>query len=164
MCGHAVISLGRYALDYGIVAPVAPETKVNIQCPCGTVSVVVEYSNGRSGRARFQSVPAFIFAQDLQVELTGYGVIRYDIAYGGAFYAIATGNQFGLDLKTASFESLRSAGAACSEAVKKQVVLEHPVSEDLAFLYGTVLIDDNNSSPEGESSNFCVFADAQVSA
>ena len=132
MCGHAVISLGRYALDYGIVAPVAPETKVNIQCPCGTVSVVWRYT------------------------------LRHSIR--GAFYAIATAKQFGLDLKTASFESLRSAGAACSEAVKKQIVLEHPVSEDLAFLYGTVIFDDNDSCPEGESSNFCVFADAQVSA
>ena len=164
MCGHAVISLGRYALDYGIVPPVAPETKVNIQCPCGTVSVLVQFSNGRAGAARFQSVPAFIFAQDLQVELPGYGVIRYDIAYGGAFYAFAAAKQFCLDLKTASFESLRSAGACCSEAVKKQIVLEHPESEELAFLYGTVLIDDNDNSPLAESASFCVFADAQVSA
>ena len=64
MCGHAVIALGRYAIDYGIVAGVAPETGVNIQCPCGLVSVFVEYSNGKSGRTRFLSVPAYVFSQD----------------------------------------------------------------------------------------------------
>ena len=164
MCGHAILSLGRYALDYGIVLPVAPETRVNIQCPCGIVSVFVQYSNGKSGRARFQSVPAFVFAKDLKIELPVYGFIRYDIAYGGAFYAFATAKQFGLDLKTAPFESLRSAGACCSKAVRKQIALEHPESEDLAFLYGTILIDENDTSTGEVCAGFCVFADVQVSS
>ena len=38
MCGHAVIALGRYAVDQGIVKLGKPETKVSIQCPCGAVS------------------------------------------------------------------------------------------------------------------------------
>ena len=162
MCGHAVISLGRYALDYGIVPPIAPETRVNIQCPCGLVTVFVQYSNGISGAARFESVPAFLFAQDLQVELPVYGTIRYDVAYGGAFYAFASAKQFGLDLQSSPFESLRSAGTCCSEAVRKQIVLEHPESAELAFLYGTILIDDKDTFAEAESAGFCVFADSQV--
>ena len=35
MCGHAVIALGRYAVDRGLVPKVAPETRMVIQCPCG---------------------------------------------------------------------------------------------------------------------------------
>src|SRR5262245_9716273 len=34
MCGHAVIALGRWAVDTGCVKLTAPETIVNIQCPC----------------------------------------------------------------------------------------------------------------------------------
>ena len=151
MCGHAVIALGRYAIDYGIVAP---ETRVNIQCPCGLVSVFVEYSNGKSGRARFLFVPAFVFSQDSTTQLPGYGVIQYDVAYGGAFYAFANVKQFGLDLKTSSFEALRSAGACLTELLRKSIKLTHTES-DLAFLYSTILTDDIYS-------NFCVFADAQV--
>src|SRR5262245_66311149 len=37
MCGHAVIALGRWAVDTGRVAKRAPETQANIQCPCGLV-------------------------------------------------------------------------------------------------------------------------------
>ena len=158
MCGHAVIALGRYGIDYGIVAP---ETRVNIQCPCGLVSVFVEYSNGKSGRARFLSVPAFVFSQDSTTQLPGYGVIQYDVAYGGAFYAFANVKQFGLDLKTSSFEALRSAGACLTELLRKSIKLTHTESEDLAFLYGTILTDDNDSKDDIYS-NFCVFADAQV--
>ena len=63
MCGHAVIALGRYAIDHGIVKnPVSPETKVVFQCPCGPVEAFVEYTNGKTGNVRFLSVPAFVFA------------------------------------------------------------------------------------------------------
>ena len=163
MCGHAIISLGRYALDYKIVPPVAPETKVNIQCPCGLVTVFVEYSNGRSGRVRFLSVPCFVYAQDLSIDLKEYGRIHYDIAYGGAYYAFARVEQFGLDLKSSPVESLRSAAACLSEAVKKSVAIDHPESPDLGFLYGSILIDNNDQEINEACSSICIFADAQVS-
>ena len=161
MCGHAVIALGRYAIDYGIVAGVAPETGVNIQCPCGLVSVFVEYSNGKSGRTRFLSVPAYVFSQDSTLQLPGYGEIQYDIAYGGAFYAFANVKQFGLDLNISGFEALRSAGACLTELLRKSIKLSHIDSEDLAFLYGTILTDDNDSKDD-ICNSFVVFADAQV--
>ena len=63
MCGHAIIALGRYAIDHGIVkTPVSPETEVVFQCPCGRVEAFVEYNNGKTGNVRFHSVPAFVFA------------------------------------------------------------------------------------------------------
>lgn len=63
MCGHAVVALGRLAIDYGLVKePRSPETQVNIHCPCGLVKAFVEYSAGKTGGVRFHSVPAFVFA------------------------------------------------------------------------------------------------------
>ena len=46
MCGHATISLGRYAVDYKVVTPVSPVTHLTLQCPCGPVKVKVQYENG----------------------------------------------------------------------------------------------------------------------
>ena len=66
MCGHAVLALGRFALDFGLVpAPPAGarEVLVNIHCPCGLVAAFVECEGGRSGGpVRFHSVPAFALA------------------------------------------------------------------------------------------------------
>lgn len=71
MCGHAVIALGRFAVDYGLIKePTSPETQINIHCPCGLVKAFTEYSNGKTGAVRFHSVPAFAFATGEQ-----YGVI-----------------------------------------------------------------------------------------
>lgn len=71
MCGHACISLGRYALDYGVVKPVSPETRVNIQCPCGLVTLYVQYDaeTGQSGSVRFESVPCYAYATDQTIQV-----------------------------------------------------------------------------------------------
>ena len=71
MCGHAIISLGRYAVDYNLVEPVSPETKVNIQCPCGLVHAYMQYNSetGQTGSVRFHSVPASAFAVDQTIDV-----------------------------------------------------------------------------------------------
>ena len=71
MCGHAVIALGRYAIDYKLVKPVSPEALVKIQCPCGLVTAHVEYDaeTGKTGQTRFESVPAFAFAVNQTIQV-----------------------------------------------------------------------------------------------
>ena len=60
MCGHAVIALGRYAVDRDLVKATSdPEVQVNIQCPCGLVRA---YLDTATKAVRFHSVPAFAFA------------------------------------------------------------------------------------------------------
>lgn len=71
MCGHGVIALGRYAVDYKPVKPVSPETHVKIQCPCGLVSAHVQHDRqtGQTSRVRFQSVPAFAFTVNQKTDI-----------------------------------------------------------------------------------------------
>ena len=45
----------------------------------------------------FESVPSFLVARDQKVELAPYGPVTFDIAYGGAFYALADCRQLGLE-------------------------------------------------------------------
>lgn len=162
MCGHAVIALGRYAVDRGLVAITKPETRVGIECPCGLVTAHVTVENGKAGRVRFDSVPSFAFALDKLVETSEYGPVSVDIAYGGAFYAVVPADQFGLDVRTSRTRDLVDAADAVSDAVKDQVPLDHPDDPDLAFLYGTILTDGADAWSETPTANICVFADAQV--
>ncbi|KAJ3607231.1 hypothetical protein NHX12_026743 [Muraenolepis orangiensis] len=164
MCGHAVIALGRFAVDYKLVRepPTAPETQVNIHCPCGLVKAFVEYSEGRTGGVRFHSVPAFAFATDVSVMVEGFGEVVVDVSYGGAFYAFVSAQRFGLDVTRSRTRDLVDAATAVTKAVKSQVKLHHPTSEDLAFLYGTILTDDNDAYSSDPTANVCVFAEAQV--
>ena len=160
MCGHAVIALGRYAIDYNLVKPVSPETVVKIQCPCGLVTAHVEYKNNKSGAVTLESTPAFAFSVNQMITVEEYGEIHYDIGFGGTFYALADVAQFGLDLCRSPVHELVQAADALSSAVKASVTLSHPEFEDLAFLYGTILTDGREE--EEETANICVFADCQV--
>ncbi|WP_271895392.1 proline racemase family protein [Candidatus Phyllobacterium onerii] len=162
MCGHAIMALGRYAVDYGIVAKVEPVTTVHIECPCGMVVASVEIRDGKSGGVSFESVPAFLYAGDQTIELPGFGKINFDVAYGGAFYALADCHQFGLEFGRDPARNFIDAATVLTEAVKEAVSLDHPDHKDLAFLYGSILTDGADDWNEGPTKNVCIFADAQL--
>lgn len=162
MCGHAVIALGRYAVDQGIVAAREPITLVNIECPCGMVVASVEVRDGKAGAVSFESVPAFAVALDRQVELPGCGLISFDIAYGGAFYAIADCRQFGLEFGQSRARDFVDAASTLTDRLKHEFPLAHPDHADLAFLYGTILTDGGDGAGGTATRNICVFADAEV--
>ena len=160
MCGHAALALGRYAVDKGMVEAEEPETRMVIQCPCGPVTVYTEVREGRTGRVRFHSVGAFAYQLGRTAQVSGYGPVSYDTAYGGAFYALAPAAAFGLDVRRSPVAELRAAAVALSGAVTGEGGLSHPDSEELAYLYGSILTDGIDD--ERPSANICVFADAQV--
>jgi proline racemase len=162
MCGHAVIALGRFAVDRGLVRVTEPETTVRIQCPCGLVVARVQVEGGRSGAVSFTSVPAFAFARDAMVETREYGPVTCDIGFGGAFYAVLPAAHLGLDVLGSLTRDLVDAASLVTDAAKRQIALGHPGDPDLAFLYGTILTDGRDGIAGGPSANICVFADRQV--
>lgn len=161
MCGHAVIALGRYAMDTGIVEAVEPVTTVNIECPCGMVVASVEVKDGKAGAVSFESVPAFLYARDREIELPDGHAVRFDIGYGGAFYAIADGTQWGLAFGVSPIRDFVDVATALSAAVRRNFNIEHPDADDLGFLYGTILTDGGDGR-DRPTRNVCVFADAEV--
>lgn len=162
MCGHAIIALGRYAVDQKMVDVYEPITTVKIECPCGLVIASVEVSEGKSGKVSFLSVPAFAFATNQEINVEGYGAVQFDIGYGGAFYALASAKQLNLDVQRSPTRDLVDAADAISQAVRKALKLSHPDSDDLAFLYGTILTDGGDHYSSDPTANICVFADRQV--
>lgn len=162
MCGHAVIALGRYAVEEGLVEKREPVTVVNIECPCGMVVAHVEVANGRAGAVSFESVPSFLFATDSSVDVPGYGTVTFDIAYGGAFYALADCHQFGLTFGHDPARAFVDAATTLTDVLKSTVPLSHPDHDDLAFLYGSIITDGGDGAGGVATKNICVFADAQV--
>lgn len=160
MCGHAIIALGRYALDKGLVTKTEPVTRINIECPCGMVVADVVVESGKPGRVSFDSVPAFLFAEDLEIDLGELGAVKFDIAYGGAFYCLVKASQFGVAYADLS-PKLLTFYADLLTLRAKDIPLTHPDSPDLAFLYGTIISDDGDGI-DFPTRNVCIFADSQL--
>lgn len=162
MCGHAVVALGRWAIDSGRVDARGDETAVRIQCPCGLVIARTDTRGGRTGRVRFESVPAFALHLGRTVQTPRHGAVALDVAYGGAFYALVEADGLGLDLARSPLRDLVDAATEVSEAVRAQLPVEHPEAPDLGYLYGTIVTDGRDGDGAVPSVNLCVFADRQV--
>ncbi|GLQ05614.1 proline racemase family protein [Sneathiella chinensis] len=162
MCGHAIIALGRYAVDSGLVKKQDGEVPVNIQCPCGLVRARVHVTNGQSGAVSFHSVPSFALRLNQFVDTRDYGPVELDIGYGGAFYGILDAGSLGLDLGATPTTKLVEAADHLSQAIREQINIEHPTEPDLSYLYGIIFTDGQDGRGGSPSTNICVFADGQV--
>lgn len=162
MCGHGVIGLVTVLLETGAIAARGSQTPVNLNTPAGLVRAVAHLDeHDHVQYVSFQNVPSFLYARDIELDVPGYGRIRCDIAFGGAFYAVLPAERVGLSVNPGQGEQLKRAGQAIKEAVNANLRVQHPLEPELATIYGTILTGPPEN-PEHSSRNVCVFADAEV--
>jgi trans-L-3-hydroxyproline dehydratase len=161
MCGHGIIGIVTVMVETGTIAAREPETVVRIDTPAGLVTARARVADGHVVGVRFENVPSFVLALDQQVEVPGYGPVRYDLAFGGAFYAFMQAEDLDLRCASEDFTALVSAGRAVKRAVMASRPISHPFEADLSFLYGTIFIGPA-LEPGHHSRNVCIFADGEV--
>lgn len=161
MCGHGIIGLVTVALDTGLIEIDSDEPLVRIDTPAGRVTARAILHEGRVKEVSFRNVPSFLLISDHEIDLPGIGTLRYDVAFGGAFYAFCNAEQLGLQLLPEHYSELIAAGRQIKEAVSASEQIAHPFEDDLSFLYGTIFTS-NPHDPGNHSRNVCVFADGEV--
>jgi len=161
MCGHGIIAVAMAAVQTGLVKQQNPETVVRIDTPAGLVTAFVESQSDRVRSVSFDNVPSYVVALNDSIEVPGLGHIRYDLAFGGAYYAYVDAGQIGLSLKPEEYQRMIDAGRAIKRAVMKKKVIRHPFDEEMSFLYGTILIA-RSENKDVHSRNVCVFAEGEV--
>jgi trans-L-3-hydroxyproline dehydratase len=161
MCGHGIIGIATVALETGMLPVTGPVTTIKIDSPAGLVTAHARVSGDQVTSVFFHNVPSFVLALDETVDVPGLGTVRYDLAFGGAFYAYVHVSQAGVDLTPKDYRSLIEKGMAIKQAVMAARSIPHPFEEDLSFLYGTIFIGP--PLEEGaHSRNVCIFAEGEV--
>jgi len=158
MCGHGIIALTTVALETGMLSP---RDEVRIDAPAGRITARPKREAGRVASVAFENVPSFVLGLDEVVDVPGLGKIRYDLAFGGAFYAYVDVSQVGLEMTAKDYRGLIDAGWRIKKAVMAARKIPHPFEPELSFLYGTIFIGPARD-PGGDSRNVCVFADGEV--
>src|SRR5882724_488400 len=161
MCGHGIIGITTVALETGMLLMTEPETTIRIDSPAGLVTAHARVSQGRVKSVYFHNVPSFVLAKDQIISVPGLGPVKYDIAYGGAFYAYVQARDVGLTCTPDNFRPLIEKGMAIKRAVMAGHPIVHPFEEDLSFLYGTIFTDAPQSN-DAQSRNVCIFAEGEV--
>jgi trans-L-3-hydroxyproline dehydratase len=161
MCGHAIIALGKAAIELGWVEAIEPETIVKIDTPAGLVIAHARVSAGRVSSTWFQNVPSFVAEHNRTVMVPGLGPVQCDIAYGGAYYAFVDSTSIDLALDPDNGRQIASVGMAIKKAVMGALPIRHPEAVDLSFLYGTIFTGPAKGVGV-HSRHVCVFADGAI--
>lgn len=161
MCGHGIIAVTTVVLETGILPQTLPQTRLVIDSPAGKITVFAQLSNGHVESVRFKNVPSYVYALDQEIEVLDLGIVRYDIAFGGAYYAYVQASEVGLTCTPRHYGQLIRAGQAIKKAIMDSVTIVHPFESDLSFLYGIIFIG-SRVSPGAHSRNVCVFAEGEV--
>jgi len=160
-CGHAVIALTKVFVETGLIPMNEPETEVKMDVPSGFIKSYAKVKNGQVTGVRFENVPSFIQSLDTEVDVPGLGMIKYDLAFGGAFYAFVDVAQLDLDCKSEYQNQLIETGMKIKHAVMDSVEMVHPLELDMSFLYGTIFTGVSKD-PNHHSRNVCIFAEGEV--
>lgn len=161
MCGHGILGVTKVALETGMIPAVEPTTTVRIDTPAGQVTAFARVASGRVEAVWFDNVPSFAVELDQFVDVPAIGSVRYDLAFGGAYYAYVDAADFGISLDTESAPELVRVGMDIKRAVSESVKITHPTEPDLGFLYGTIFVGPAQD-PAAHSRNVCIFAEGEV--
>jgi trans-L-3-hydroxyproline dehydratase len=161
MCGHAIIATTTLAFETGLIARSGERRELTINVPAGRIHAAALMDGERVKHVSFRNVPSFAYRQDQHIDVPGVGKVRFDIAYGGAFYAIVEAPPLGLTLAPSEFNRLIDLGRRIKLAVMAAERIEHPFESDLGFLYGTIFTGPAEQ-PGRHSRNVCIFADGEV--
>jgi proline racemase len=162
MCGHGIIGLVKVGVETGFFPAQGATTVIKIDTPAGRVTASAHLGAGKVERVSFLNVPSFLLAHDLSVDVPGLGRVRYDIAFGGAFYAYVDVAPLNLDITAHNQSQLIDVGMRIKRAVIASYEIKHPSGDpDLNFLYGTILVKMLHKT-DIHSRNVCIFAEGEV--
>ncbi|EGL38213.1 proline racemase [Oribacterium sp. oral taxon 108] len=161
MCGHGTIGAMTVAVETGMVEVTEPITKIVQEAPAGMIHGEVLVEGGKAKTVSFQNVPSFLYKQDQEVELPGYGRIRFDISFGGSFFAIVKAEQVGLSIVPENAEKLKELGIALREIINREIPVMHPT---LSHIHTVDLVEWwSETETEGATLKNCVvFGKGQV--
>jgi proline racemase len=141
MCGHGTIGVATVLVEERLVEITEPETLIRLDVPAGLVEARVAVRDGHARAVTIRNVPAF--AVELDAEAAG---VRYDLAFGGNFYAIADAASAGLRVAPETAGELIDAGLRLMAAVPEPV---HPLDPEIRGCHHVIWTADPDPDRPG---------------
>lgn len=87
MCGHGTIGTITIAIEEGLITP-KEAGKIRMEAPAGLVKIEYQQTGKKVDWVKLTNVKSYLAAEGLSVDCPELGEIRFDVAYGGNYYAI----------------------------------------------------------------------------
>lgn len=160
MCGHGSIGTATVAVETGLVPVTEPFTEVVLDAPSGIIRTKVKVENGKAVEVSILNVPAFLYKENIPMELPGYDTIMVDIAFGGSFFALVDAEKIGLEIITDQIDEITDLGMKLLKKINASVEVRHPYLDittvDLVEFYCSP------TNPAADKKNVVIFGGAQA--
>ena len=121
MCGHGTIGTVTIAIEEGLIIPKIAG-QLRLETPAGLVKISYNSVENKVTGVKLTNVPAYLAAQDLEVNCPDLGRLKFDVAYGGNFYAIIDPQPHFLGIQNYTAGALIS----LSQELRNRINLKYP--------------------------------------
>ena len=160
MCGHGSIGTAAVIVETGMIPVAEPYTDVVLDAPAGLIRARVHVVDGKAQEVSILNVPSFLYLEQQKVSLPEWGEIRFDISFGGSFFALINAEEIGLRLEADNIDRVEALGMKLLTEINRKISVKHPALDiktvDLVEFYS------HTDTEKANMKNCVVFGDGQI--
>ena len=131
MSGSNAMCATTAVLETGMIPMVEPESRVTFDTAAGLVTATATCRDGKVVKVTLDMPPSFVTRQDAVIETAEWGPIRYDLCFGGIFYALVDVAQIGLTISPENARALAMTGVDLRARIAAVEPALHPTTPAL---------------------------------
>ncbi len=160
MCGHGTIGIVTFGLENELIKPRTPGRFV-AEAPAGLIALHYKREGNRVNSVRIRNVPSYLAAENVRIDVPGFGPLTIDVAYGGNFYAIVEpqGAYRGLDDLGAA--RILQLSQLVRQLVRAQIEPVHPLDPTIRGV-SHVLWADAPKSQDAHARNAVFYGERAI--
>ncbi|MBE1553341.1 proline racemase family protein [Sporosarcina limicola] len=160
MCGHGIVGVITMGIETGRFKVKGENQKFIIDSPAGEVIAYAKCTGSIVESVSFENVPSFVLKKDVPISIDDFE-FKVDIAFGGAFYAVAQSKDIGLRVNRKDLPAIQKWGTKIKHFIEERIDVTHPLESGLHGIYG-VIFSDEPVDANADLRNVTIFADEQV--
>ncbi|MHA6844543.1 4-hydroxyproline epimerase [Ralstonia syzygii] len=160
MCGHGTIGTVTSIVEHGLIHPREPGL-LRLDTPAGLVEARYKMDGRYVESVRLTNVPSFLHSTDLSVELDGVGEVRFDVAYGGNFYAIVEPQDCYAGMHTLSPADIQRLSPELRRKANEKYTFIHPEKPEIRGL-SHVMWTGKPTKEEASARNAVFYGDKAI--
>jgi len=130
MCGHGTIGTITIAIEEGLLQPKTPGV-VRMEAPAGLVLISYQTEGKKVKSVKLKNVASYLAAENIQVMCPDLGLLTFDVAYGGNFYAIIDPQENFPGLEHYTAAQLITWSQMIRKRINEQYTFVHPLDDTI---------------------------------
>ena len=147
MSGSNAMCATTALLETGILPMLEPQSIVTFDTAAGLVRATAECEGGKVVKVTLDMPASFVARQDAVIETAEWGRLRYDLCFGGVFYALVDVDQIGLTITPDNARALAGIGVALRNQIAAIEPAPHPTTPALS---GLAYVMFRSDEPDGQ--------------